>query len=74
MFIVDINSISAADMDFRVDLFLHMRWGRPKAQHCKYGLCPKHKIVKITSLFHHMLSNTCGLQTLISPTPKMQLK
>ncbi|XP_069998571.1 glycine receptor subunit alpha-4-like [Penaeus vannamei] len=26
MFVQDINSINAADMDFRVDLFLHMSW------------------------------------------------
>ncbi|XP_068219997.1 glycine receptor subunit alpha-4-like [Palaemon carinicauda] len=30
MFIQDINSINAADMDFRIDMFLHMAWEEPR--------------------------------------------
>ncbi|XP_064095516.1 glycine receptor subunit alpha-4-like isoform X1 [Macrobrachium nipponense] len=30
MYIQDINSINAADMDFRIDLFLHMTWEDPR--------------------------------------------
>ncbi|XP_071513559.1 glycine receptor subunit alpha-4-like isoform X2 [Panulirus ornatus] len=40
IYIQDINSINAADMDFRVDLFLHMTWEDTRLNHSNMDFIP----------------------------------